>query len=164
MPRKYWLIIPANLGLILALGSLGIADPPGDEPSTVLAQQSKGVGETIGEKVEDAVQGIKRGARATSESLQEQYQKARASVHDMGVHARAYSRLHWDKDLYNSGLEVEFKGGLITLRGAVKSQVAKLKAVDLARDTVGVERVEDHLTIEPVSATPEPRPTAKPRG
>jgi osmotically-inducible protein OsmY len=126
-----------------------------------LAQQSKGAGETISEKVGDVVEGIKRGARATSESVQAEYQKARASVHDMGVHARVYSRLHWDKELYNSKLELEFKEGTVTLHGAVKSLVAKAKATELARDTVGVDRVDDHLTIEPASPVVEPRPAAK---
>jgi len=161
MPRKYRVIVPAILGVTLAIGTWGAAGPSRDEPATLLAQQTKAPGETIGEKVEDVVEGIKRGTRATTESLQEQYQKVRASVHDMGVQSRVYSRLHWDKDLNNSKVELEFKEGTVTLHGTVKSQVAKLKAALLARDTVGVDRVEDHLTIEPVSPVVEPRPATK---
>jgi len=141
--------------LTLAVGNWGTA--------TLRAQQPKGAGETIGEKVEDVVKGIKRGARTTTETVQEQYQKARAAVHDMGVQARVYSRLHWDKDLNNSRFDVDFKDGTATLRGTVKSLPAKAKAAELARDTVGVDRVDDHLTIESSVPAVEPRSTAKPK-
>ena len=159
MSWKYGVMVTAVLGLTLAVGTWGSAEPPKDRPATLLAQQPK-TGETLSEKVEDAVEGIKRSA-TTSESLQEQYQKIRASVHDMGVQTRVYSRLHWDKDLNNSKLELEFKEGTVTLHGTVKSLVAKAKAAELARDTVGVDRVDDHLTIEPASPVVEPRPAVK---
>jgi osmotically-inducible protein OsmY len=161
MSRKYVVLVPSVLGLTLAFGTWVAAGPPKDVPATLLAQQSKGAGETISEKVGDVVEGIKRGARATSESVQEQYQKARAAVHDMGVQSRVYSRLHWDKDLNDSKIEVEFKDGTLAMHGTVKSLVAKVKASVLARDTVGVERVDDHLTIDSAAPVVEPRPAAK---
>lgn len=76
----------------------------------------------------------------------------------MGVHARVYSRLHWDKDLSDSRIELEVKDGTAILRGPVKSLEAKAKALLLARDTIGIDRVDDHLTIDP-SATAEPTPS-----
>jgi hyperosmotically inducible periplasmic protein len=161
MPRKSGVMVLAVLGSTLAFGNWGSADPPRTEPAMLLAQQTKGTGETIGAKVEQAVEGLKREVRATGESLHEQYEKARAAVHGMSVQARVYSRLHWDKDLNDSKLELEVKDGTVILRGAVKSLVAKVKAAELSRDTVGVARVEDHLTIEPVVPVVEPRPAAK---
>jgi hypothetical protein len=160
MPRKSWAIIPAALGLSLAAGTWGTADEPKDLPPTPPAQQPKSTGEAIGEKVENVVESIKRGARTTTETLQEQYQRAKNSVHDMSVQARAYSRLHWDKDLNDAKIDLEVKDGTAILRGAVKTLPAKLKAIALARDTVGVDRVDDHLTVEPV-ATEEPGRPAK---
>ncbi len=148
MSWKHGVMVPAVLGLTLTVGTWGIAQQPKTS-------------ETLGEKVEDVVEGIKRSARTTSESLKEEYQKVRASVHDMGVQSRIYSRLHWDKDLNNSKLELEFKEGTVTLHGTVKSLVVKAKAAELARDTVGVDRVDDHLTIEPAAPVLEPRPAAK---
>jgi len=110
----------------------------------------------IGETVDSVVQGIKRGARATTETLQEQYQRARTSVQNMGVQSRVYSRMHWDKDLNGDRIDVEVKEGTAILRGVVKTPRAKVKAVDLARDTVGVDRVDDHLTIDPGSPVETP--------
>jgi len=115
----------------------------------------------IGGTVDTVVEGIKRGARATTETIQEQYQKARTTVHNMGVQARVYSRMHWDKDLYDDKIDVEVKEETAILRGAVKSPRAKVKAVELARDTVGIERVDDYLTIEVVTPAETPREKIK---
>lgn len=151
MPRKSWLIAPATLGLTLAVGTWGAAQDPKDLPPTPPAEQPKRTGETVGNAVDDVVESIKRGARATSETLREQYQRAQVMVRDMGVQTRVYSRLHWDKNLEGSRIDLEFKGGTATLRGTVTNPRARAKAIELARDTVGVDRVEDQMTIEPTS-------------
>jgi len=151
MPRKSRVFVPAALGLTLMVGTWGITQEPKDLPPTPPAQQPKGTGEAIGETVDNVVQTLKRGARATTETLQEQYQQARASVHNMGVQARVYSRLHWDKILADARIDVEIKEGTAILRGAVKTPQAKSRARDLARDTVGIDRVDDQLAIETIS-------------
>jgi len=156
MLRKSWVIVPAALGLAFAVGTWGAAQEPKDLPPTPPPQQPRGTGEAIGDTVDNVVQSIKRGARATTETLQEQYQRARTTVHDMGVQSRVYSRLHWDKDLYDAKIDIEFKEGTAILRGTVRTLQAKAKAIELARDTVGVDRVDDHLTIEPASPADAP--------
>jgi len=148
MKLTSWAIVPAVLALALAVETRAGADEPKDLPPTPPAQQPKATGEKVGQAVDDTVQSIKRGVRATRDSLKEEYQKARTSVHDMGVHSRVYSRLHWDKDLANAPIEVDFHEGVATLKGSVKTLQAKVKAATLARDTIGVERVDDHLTVQ----------------
>jgi len=69
----------------------------------------------------------------------------------MGVQTRVYSRLHWDKNLGDARIDIEVKNGTAILRGAVKTLQAKTRALELARDTIGVARVDDHLTIDAVS-------------
>jgi hyperosmotically inducible periplasmic protein len=151
MPCKSWLVAPATLGLTLAVGIWGAAQEPKDLPPTPPAEQPKRTGEAIGNAVDTVVESIKRGARATSETLREQYQRAQVTVREMGVQARIYSRLHWDKNLETSRIDLEFKDGTATLRGTVTSPHARAKAIELARDTVGVDRVDDQMTIEPIS-------------
>jgi hypothetical protein len=153
MLRKFWVTIPAAIGLALTVGTRGIAQEPKDLPPTPPLQQPKGTTDSIGNTVDGVVQGIKRGAIATSETLQEQYQRARNSVHDMSVQARVYSRLHWDKDLANEKIDVELKGGIAILHGSVKTIRAKAKAIELAQDTVGVERVDEHLKVDSAAST-----------
>jgi osmotically-inducible protein OsmY len=151
MKPTSWAIVPAALALALTIEIRATADEPKDLPPTPPAQQPKAIGERVGQAVDDAVQGVKRGVRNTRDTLKEEYQKARTSVHDMGVHSRVYSRLHWDKDLADAPIEVDFHEGVATLKGSVKTLKAKVKAATLARDTIGVERVDDHLTVETVA-------------
>src|SRR5689334_19303343 len=102
--RSSWVMVPAALGLVLAIGSwVGAEDPKAAPPAT----QPKDTSQKVGQAVDDVVKGIKRGTRATTEAVSESVQKIRASVHDMGLHARIYGRLHWDKDLHNSQVNVE---------------------------------------------------------
>jgi osmotically-inducible protein OsmY len=132
------------LGLLLGLGgwSLGAAQ---DEPK-------KATGQSVGEKVDSVVQSIKKGARETSESIREQYNRARTAVHNMGVSARVYSRLHWDKALHDAQIDLDVKDdGVATLKGAVADVKAKAKALELAQDTIGVTRVVDLLTVHPLT-------------
>jgi hyperosmotically inducible protein len=54
----------------------------------------------------------------------------------------------WDEDaLDNSDINVDARDGVIILRGTVASQAGKARAVQVARATEGVKRVEDRLTI-----------------
>lgn len=83
----------------------------------------------------------------------------------MGVISRVYSRLHWDKALTSAMLELEVKaGGVVVLRGVVSDSAAKIKAVTLTADTVGVTQVVDELSIAPptrvIQASPTPATTS----
>jgi hyperosmotically inducible periplasmic protein len=148
MARKHRGIAWSTLGLVLALAAgTGAAQ---DEPN-------KGTGRRLGETLDSAVQSIKRGARETGETLREQFDRARVSVHNMSVSSRVYSRLHWDKALNDAQIDLEVRDdGVTTLRGTVVDAKAKAKALELAQDTVGVARVIDQLTIRPA---PEPDKT-----
>lgn len=110
---------------------------------------------------------IKRGFGSAIDSVKESFSKVKGSASAMGVHARVYSRLHWDKSLYTADINTDVsREGLVTLRGSVADAKAKARAVDLARETVGVTGVTDELTIRPVTTTtdpaPDPAPAAKP--
>jgi osmotically-inducible protein OsmY len=102
-----------------------------------------GAAERIGEKID-------RGLSEVSEKLKQGWAAVRTSVEKMGVEARVYSRLHWDKALENAPITIEVRNGkVVTLKGSVPDSAARAKAVALARDTVGVTSVDDQLAIAP---------------
>ncbi len=119
----------------------------------------EGTAERLGEKLDNAL-------RNASDSIQERFAAARTTVNNMGVEARIYGRLHWDKSLEDATIELEVRDdGVTTLSGSVRDAAAKAKAVELARDTVGVIQVVDRLSVSPpptrtprTPATSEPRP------
>jgi hyperosmotically inducible periplasmic protein len=118
-------------------------------------------------KLEEAGRAIKRGLQNARDSVKEEFAKIRDSVHDMGIESRVYGRLHWDKALTSAVLDLKIENGVVTLKGSVASVEAKTKAVTLAQDTVGVNKVIDQLSVSPPSKDTEPatpRETTKPDG
>src|SRR5918995_186275 len=54
----------------------------------------------------------------------------------------------WDEDaLDDSDVNVDAREGVIILRGTVASQAGKARAIEIARTTEGVKRVDDRLTV-----------------
>ena len=134
-------IIPAVAALGLTWAYAGRAQ----EPST---------GQKVGEKIDGAVQDIKSGFRKAGNAAKEQFAKARTSVHNMGVESRVYGRIHWDKALNDATIELtSTEDGVITLNGTVADAKAKIKAIDLTKDTVGVTKVVDQLAVRPSTTT-----------
>jgi hyperosmotically inducible periplasmic protein len=109
--------------------------------------QQEGAGEKVGEKLDEAGRKLKQGLNRAEDAVREGFHKTKDSVHSMGVQARVYGRLHWDKALTKSDLHVKVEEGVATLTGSVPTAKDKDKAVTLALDTVGVIKVVDELTI-----------------
>jgi hyperosmotically inducible protein len=120
--------------------------------------QQEGVGEKAGEKLDSVGRKIKRGLNKAEDAVREGFHKTRDSVHSMGVAARVYGRLHWDKSLTSSTLNVKVEEGVATLTGSVPTAEARTKAVNLAADTVGVNKVVDELTVPASEAAERPAP------
>jgi osmotically-inducible protein OsmY len=114
-----------------------------------LARQEQGPGEKAGGRLDQAGRSIRKGLEEAGDAIRGQFSRARDAVHNMGVASRVYGRLHWDKLLTSSTLDLDVKNGVATLRGSVPSAKAKERALELTRETVGVTRVIDQLAIEP---------------
>jgi hypothetical protein len=109
-----------------------------------LAQQ--GVAERLGKKVNGVGRSLKDGAYELDEAIRKRFEVVRTDVHRMGAHHRVYARLHWDKALQGSKIEVHMlRDGAVLLRGTVPDAEAKKHAVALATDTVDVTAVVDEL-------------------
>ena len=63
------------------------------------------------------------------------------------VEDRVAARLAADKRLQGIDFSVSANGGAVTLRGVVPDPAARKKAVALAENTVGVEKVTDELAV-----------------
>ena len=97
--------------------------------------------ETFGQKVD-------RGLDTLGRELRHGWAEVRASIDRMGVQGRVYGRLHWDKDLADSTIDIEVREDKsVVLKGSVPSASARSKAVQLAQDTTGVHEVVDELGI-----------------
>lgn len=139
-------VVTAGFGLVVA----------GVFAASALAQQ--GVGEKVGEKLDQVGRGIRHEAQVVSEAVRKRFDAAKEDVQSMGVQSRVYSRIHWDRALNSSKVEVHvIRNGVVVLRGAVADQAAKDRAVALTRDTMGVTEVFDELVPLTVPAETAPR-------
>jgi osmotically-inducible protein OsmY len=115
----------------------------------------------VEQKVDDLGRDVKAGVHSINEALRRRFEAVRAEVHRMDTHSRLYARLHWDKELHGSKIEVHMlHGGVALLRGGVPSVEARKKAIALASDTIEVKAVIDELTVP---LTPAAVGAARPR-
>ncbi len=141
MNRKHWGIVVPFAGVLLVAW-------------TTAAQEPKSTTDVLKEKASSAVNAVKKGVASAEVTVKEKYAAAKASVHNMEVQHRVYARLHWEKALNTSKVEVSMSDkGVATLTGSVADPKAKAKAVELAADTVGVAQVIDELTVQSSAAT-----------
>jgi osmotically-inducible protein OsmY len=142
---RFW-VAPAVAVAVLALGWASRA-------------QEQTTTEKLKEKVGSAVTTIKKGAITAEEKIKESFAKAKDAVVSMGIEARVYARLHWEKALADSKIDLSApKPGVIVLSGTVADAKARAKAVELTTDTVGVTEVVDHLVAQTTAATKAPAP------
>jgi osmotically-inducible protein OsmY len=153
MTFKHW-----GLASTVLAGALLSFSPAAEQNQNTKPNPNQG---TVGKTVDSAVQSIKKGAQSASDAVREQYQKARTSIHNMGVSSRIYGRVHWDKALVGHKIDIDVqRDGVATLTGTVPNAAARAKAVELTKDTVGVTRVVDRLTV--VTTAPTTPTPAKP--
>ena len=121
------------------------------------AGSAQGTGKKVGEKLDEVGREIKGGLGRAGDAAKEQYGRAKQSVQNMSVEARIYGRIHWDKALNDALIDLTVTSdGAVTMTGSVADAKAKARAVELARETVGVTKVVDTLAIRPAPATSGP--------
>jgi osmotically-inducible protein OsmY len=149
--RRTWVSAVAAAGVIVAASWTSAAQ---QDPSTI---------DKIKAKASGAVTSIKKGAANAGEAIKEKYAKTKDSVVAMEIEGRVYARLHWDKALVGSKIDLSApKSGVIALTGTVTDEKGRAKAVELTKDTVGVVEVQDHLTIGPAPSSGASPAPAKP--
>jgi len=141
-------LIPAARALSLGVLTVCLA-------SGAAECRGQGVVERAGEALDNAGRNIRRG-------VENAVARGEAAAREASVFDRVYARIHWDKKLTDSVIELEVQSdGTTTLRGAVADAGAKKRAVILARDTVGVTTVVDELSVAGASRV-IPAPAVKP--
>jgi serine/threonine-protein kinase len=66
---------------------------------------------------------------------------------DQGINTKVAAKLHFNRKLWRSGIQVETRDGVVTLRGNVPSQALIAEAVSIASGVAGVRSVRSELRI-----------------
>jgi hyperosmotically inducible periplasmic protein len=88
--------------------------------------------------------------------------RGQVTAQEREVLSRVSRRIEWDKQFVGSTLQLEVQpGGTVILRGSVRSDAVKLRAVDLVENTIGVTSVVDELAVVKEVKVIKAAPTAR---
>jgi hyperosmotically inducible periplasmic protein len=94
----------------------------------------------------DAGKARETGA-AIGQKVAEGANRAEGALEDGALTAKIKSKMALDDSVKALDINVHTNNGVVTLSGTVHSQAEKTRALQLARETNGVKRVEEQLTI-----------------
>jgi hyperosmotically inducible periplasmic protein len=117
-----------------------------------LAKTTKGVREVqdqlmIGQAPARVSQPSSTGAVATSGKVEQSASNAAERIDDARITTMIQSKFFVDGGVKGRRIDVDTRGGIVTLRGDVASEAERAQALRLARETAGVQRVEDMLSV-----------------
>jgi hyperosmotically inducible protein len=117
-----------------------------------------------------AGQALDRAGKNIRYRVETEVSRGQEAVQDREVLHRVAKRIEWDKQFLGSTMRIEVQpGGRVVLRGSVLTDAVKLRAVDVASNTIGVAGVVDELAVvkdvkviktKPADAVIESRPSA----
>jgi len=87
-------------------------------------------------------------ARQARERSKELGDKIGDTVDDAWIHTKITTKLLSDKDTPARKINVDVMNNVVTLRGKVQTAAAKIEAERIAKETDGVKRVVNLLTVE----------------
>ena len=143
-PRCRWAVVGVVLG-VLGSSWVGVHRGQTASPDGVVESSDQPEG-----TIDGAVRKVAEGVQSASSNVQGRLSRARASARNQEIETQVKARLVQDKALDADQITVQVaEEGTVILKGQVPDTDDKDLAVDLARDTRGVVRVEDHLAIPP---------------
>jgi hypothetical protein len=114
----------------------GVTGPPGDRT----------VG-TAGTRPLDTSRAREAGA-AVGEKVAVGANEAQRAVANAALTGKIKAKMALDDTVKAAAIDVETDGGVVTLKGTVRSEAERTRAVQLARETDGVTSVRDRLVIQ----------------
>jgi len=118
----------------------------------------KGTAGTVADKTvagaEKTVDVTKAGAAKTADAskkvagkTKEVFSKSGEKITDGWITSRIKTKYMADDTLQASAINVDTVNHVVTLRGAVPTEAARVKAMDMAKEVEGVDRVVDALKV-----------------
>jgi osmotically-inducible protein OsmY len=100
-------------------------------------------------------------ARAERERAKANKETIGQSLEDAWIHTKVVAKLISDAQTPERKINVDVVDGEVTLRGQVDAAAAKTEAERLAKETDGVKKVVNQLTVAPAKAANSNKPPVK---
>jgi hyperosmotically inducible periplasmic protein len=147
----------ASVCAVLVL-PLIVACQRGDDSRTVGQKVDSAIAKTEGAaadakasasaSVDSAAAAIREGAEQTKIAAQQANAKIDFNADDAAITASVSAGLMKDPDLSALKIDVDTKGGVVSLYGPAPNEVARTRATTIARAVKGVTAVENKLTVK----------------
>jgi len=110
---------------------------------------TKGTAGTIKEKSKEGAEKTKNGAKTVGEKTKEGAVKVGDEITDAYLISKIHADFVNEDTLKGSDINVDSDDHVVTLKGSVMSAAGRARAVAIAKNTKGVKRVVDQLTVGP---------------
>jgi hyperosmotically inducible protein len=128
-----------------------VQSPTEENRALEIARNTKGVADVIDRM---SVASGEPGAAPTTGLDTAPSTSVRGAISDATVTSDVKARLLADPDVSALRIDIDTRGGVVTLTGIVNSPAQKSRAVELAGKADNVVRVEDNLLLQEVPPTP----------
>ena len=126
----------------------GVAMLSGDVATTAQKAEAERLAKIDGVKrVESTIKVDANADKSVAERMKGGLNKAGEKISDAWITTKVKWFFMGENLLKGSDINVDTKDNIVTLKGTVKSQAGRVKAVQLAKDTDGVKNVVDQLAI-----------------
>lgn len=142
MNRTIWNLVPVVA--LLTLTTALVAARAAPEPQTVAQKTADGA-----DKVKDA---IVKGVTVAADKTKDGLSKTGEVITDEWITTRVHAQFVDEDLLKGSDISVDTSKKVVTLKGTVTGRAGRARATSVARDTEGVRRVVNRLTIGPKKA------------
>jgi hyperosmotically inducible protein len=129
--------------ILVALGAFFLGYRWGDNDVT----QDRAVGTTGSAPTADTSRAREAGAEL-GERVADGANRAERAVSEASLTSKIKAKMTLDDTIEAGRIDVDTEGTVVTLSGTVRSEAARTRALQLARETEGVTRVVDRLRVE----------------
>jgi osmotically-inducible protein OsmY len=141
MKPTAWNVVPVLALLALAAAPIAARATPAPQ---VVDKTKEGA-----EKVKD---GVVKGVTVATEKTKEGLSKSGEVMTDAWITTRVHQRFISEDLLKDSDISVDTSKHVVTLKGTVVGKAGRARATSVAKQTEGVHRVVNRLTIGPKKA------------
>ena len=144
--KARYLDVTSNQGIVTLKGF--VETPAAHERAVQIARSTSGVREVndqilIGRSPKDLEAGSRPVATTGAAPV-----VSPATVDDEQLRSMVQAAFFLDPAIKGRSIDVDARGGVVTLKGEVASESERAQALVLARNAKGVQRVEDNLTVD----------------
>ena len=107
------------------------------------------VGDKVGEGAKKTTDAVVKGAKTVAKKTEDGLSKTGEVMTDGWVTTRVHTRFVTEDLLKDSDISVDTDKHVVTLKGTVTTAAGRMKASTIAKNTEGVRRVVNQLTIGP---------------